>query len=722
MNYLEEFRSRIKDNNIWQLMQLWEEYCCCDVIEAEELRQILSAIHRSPLEQEFGQYVETAIPLWEQIKKSGEKDEKEIINLIFDLQTSNSELFGDLAIKILSERYGSEKDFEANLAIVSLKPMKDFRGALRNFELLRHLRVGHFVYHKAGWGVGEILDTSPICEQASIEFENVSGVKHITFRNAFRTLIPIEKSHFLARRFGNADAFEKEARENPVEAIYLLLKDLGPKTALGIKDELCELIIPQNIWSSWWQSTRSKLKKEDRIECPTGSHGYFRIRKKAKSREELLEEEVQGEEPLTVLMSIYSFVRDFPDRLEQPLVRENLIKHLETCLSHSGIKVATLFELKMLLSDLNSSSYEDEMKRAVLETEDVLAFFSDMSITSFRKRFLLAIVAYHKSWPSLFATLFLNFPLNSHREFLLKQLVSSGQVSTLLECVHNMIAQPQSFPEALVWFFQKAVNEPLSFLDKGKLCSLLEAVLVLLHQIENLSTHRAITRKIHSVLTSNRYLITRKVIDQTSLEFLKEFLLLVSKCHTFSSHDLHIIQSLAEVVQPEMKEFKRFAQPASSQEETIWTTEAGLESVKQKINRLYSEILKSANEIEDARALGDLRENSEFKFALERRGQLQSEVRFLLDQVKRAKILSPEGVSKESVQVGCQVHLSSKDGQGPAVSYSILGPWDADADQQVISHQSKIAQQLIGKRVGESIELNGQYFTLESIGLAKALI
>ncbi|WP_108623694.1 GreA/GreB family elongation factor [Candidatus Similichlamydia epinepheli] len=719
MNYLEEFRSRIKENNIWDLMQLWEEYCCCDVIDSEELKQILASIQRSPLEREFGQYIETALPLWSQIKEKQDNNEAEIANLIFDIQSTNSDAFGSLAIKILSERYGQESDFESNLGIVNLKPIKDFRGALRNFELLRHLRKGNFVYHKAGWGVGEILDTSSVCEQASIEFENVSGVKHVTFGNAFRTLIPISKNHFLARRFGDSDAFENEAKANPVEVIYLLLNDLGSKTALGIKDELCELIIPQSSWSSWWQNARNKLKRDERIEFPSNSNGHFKIREQTKSREELLWEKLDESDAVGVISAIYSFSRDFPDKANQTQVKGELISRLEKI--SDDLSPSTRFELMILLCDLKGSTCQDEIKKFVLETEDILSFFSKMSITSFRKRFLVAIADHHKDWPKIFSELFLKFPSNSHREFLLKQLTSSGNVSAAIECVHSMTSDPQKFPEALVWFFQKAVSEPISFLDKGKLCNLLEAILVLLHQIENISTHREITRKIHSVLTNNRYMTIRKVIDQTSIDFMKEFLLLVSKCHTFSSHDLHIIQSLAEVVHPEMKEFKKLSQSSPIQEDTIWTTEAGMELVRKKINKLYSEILKSANEIEDARALGDLRENSEFKFALERRGQLQSELRFLLDQVKRAKIIAPDRISKEIVQIGCEVHLTpSSDGSDP-ISYSVLGPWDADADKCIISHQSKIAQKLLGKRIGESVELNGHHFTLKYICVAKAL-
>ena len=57
--------------------------------------------------------------------------------------------------------------------------------------------------------------------------------------------------------------------------------------------------------------------------------------------------------------------------------------------------------------------------------------------------------------------------------------------------------------------------------------------------------------------------------------------------------------------------------------------------------------MNNAREIEAARALGDLRENAEFKAALERRARLQSELKFLSDQIGKARILTPEDVVAE---------------------------------------------------------------------------
>ena len=48
------------------------------------------------------------------------------------------------------------------------------------------MEKGKFVYHTSGWGTGEIMEISPVREQVAIEFENVLGIKHISFDNAFK--------------------------------------------------------------------------------------------------------------------------------------------------------------------------------------------------------------------------------------------------------------------------------------------------------------------------------------------------------------------------------------------------------------------------------------------------------------------------------------------------------------------------------------------------------
>jgi transcription elongation GreA/GreB family factor len=116
-------------------------------------------------------------------------------------------------------------------------------------------------------------------------------------------------------------------------------------------------------------------------------------------------------------------------------------------------------------------------------------------------------------------------------------------------------------------------------------------------------------------------------------------------------------------------------------------------------------MLDNAKEIETARSHGDLRENSEYKFALERRSRIQGEIRALSRQLSHAKILSKNDLDLSKISVGTRVALSTQEGQ--KLVYTILGPWEADTENNIISFQSKLAASLLGKTVGEKVHIQG---------------
>ena len=225
MGYLEEFQAQINNRNFAKFLHLWEEYCTCDIVEVDELDYLLKLIKNSDFAKPFGKVIETALPLWEKIQDPEGK--YKIIKHLMDLQITNTPQLAEIAIEQIKKRHENDPHYNDRLKLVGLRTKENFQGALSNYDLLAHMEKGKFVFHTGGWGTGEIVDISSLREQVTIEFENVSGRKHLNYANAFKTLIPLENERFLAKRFANPDKLEQEAKVNPVEIIKLLLSDLG---------------------------------------------------------------------------------------------------------------------------------------------------------------------------------------------------------------------------------------------------------------------------------------------------------------------------------------------------------------------------------------------------------------------------------------------------------------------------------------------------------------
>ncbi len=718
MSYLKEFRSKIQNHDYAAFLKLWEEYCAADEVEAEELRQILLAVKSADFAISFGRHVERILPLWAKLPSCAMSEQ--ILQLIVDLQTTNSPSLAEIAYEFVEKKYGSQKFFQEGLRMVGLRSRENYQGALSGFALLAHLEKGNFAFHTGGWGIGEIMDLSFVREQLSLEFDYVAGRKDLSFANAFKTLIPVPKDHFLALRFGSPDLLEKKAKEDPVEVVRMLLRDLGPKSAAEIKDELCDLVIPAAEWTKWWQNTRAKVKKDTMIETPDELRQPFRLRTSEVTHEERLVEALEKKPDANALIQmVYSFLRDFPETLKKADFKASLETKLTEILSFQELDDAQELQIHFFLEDLGKEQAKVEsaigelLKRFPSPEEIVLK----IEIVAFRKRALMEVKKHLADWNKIFINLIYAVDQNTLRDYMLVELLDSPSKEPVRAKLQDLWTHPTKTPDAFLWYFQKVMagNGSLPFSDQEGKNRFFEAFLILLSDVENRSDERETVKKMHGMISAGRYAIVRQIMQQASIADVKEFLLLATKCHSLSDHDIKILHSLAEVVHPSLaKGRKRGVSIEEEKTAEIWTTKEGYLKLQQRIQQIATvETVENAKEIEVARSHGDLRENSEFKFALEKRDRLQGELKLLSDQLGKARILTRDDVAADEVGVGTVVEC--KDSKGKKITYTLLGPWDADVDQNILSFQSKLAQSMKGLAVGDTFQAQGNTQTITAI-------
>jgi len=714
MSYLKEFLTQINQKDFHKFFILWEEYCTCDTVEAEEFSQLLKAVKSSPeMAKHFGEILETAIPLWKSIQN--EEESYEILRLLVDLQTTNNPQLAELAVNTLKKRYGNDPKYDQRLRYAGLRSKENFQGALSKYDLIAHMAKNNIVFHTGGWGTGEIIDVSTVREHLIIEFENVSGRKDMSFANAFKTLIPLPATHFLARRFMDPDLLEKEGKQDPVGLLKLVLKDMGPKTAAEIKDELCELVIPEDEWTKWWQGARAKIKKDPMIETPETLKEPFYLRKAELSPEERIKSVIQNKvEPGEIIQSIYSFVRDTPTAVKNPETKKTLQDKLLQLLDSSHITHNQALQILLLLEQFfNYTKKESQLVQEIKKSESIEEIIKNIEIVALKKRVLIAVKESRPDWILLFLTLLLSTPQAQIRDYLLKELNKEDSRKQLEKTLKELLQKPSLAPDAFLWYFQKVVSEDkeaIPYQNKEGQNLFFESFLLLFNQLETQPSYKDLLKKMYNLLSGNRYALVRQILQGTSLEFTKEFLLLASKCQSLTDHDKKILLSLAEVVHPSLATAKK-SKGISEDNETIWTTEEGYLRTKERVIQIGTvEIIENAKEIEAARALGDLRENSEFKFAQERRARLQSELKSLSQQLNRAQILTKNDINTHEVGVGSVVDV--KDKQGTQTSYTLLGPWDANPDNNILSLNSKFAQAMVGKKVGDKFHFKDETYQI----------
>lgn len=129
----------------------------------------------------------------------------------------------------------------------------------------------------------------------------------------------------------------------------------------------------------------------------------------------------------------------------------------------------------------------------------------------------------------------------------------------------------------------------------------------------------------------------------------------------------------------------------------------GYRLLEDELKRLKKERPEIVDAIEEARAHGDLSENAEYHAAKERQGQIEAQIGDIEDRLSRALVIDPTTLSGDKVVFGATVTLL--DEEDKEVRYQLVGQQEADARVGRISYNSPLGRALIGKEVGEEVEV-----------------
>ena len=139
--------------------------------------------------------------------------------------------------------------------------------------------------------------------------------------------------------------------------------------------------------------------------------------------------------------------------------------------------------------------------------------------------------------------------------------------------------------------------------------------------------------------------------------------------------------------------------------EKIPMTAGGFIRLEEELKRLKSVERPSViRALEEARAHGDLSENAEYEAAKERQAFIERRITELETKISLAQVIDTSKLSGATVKFGATVTVQAADLDEP-MSFQIVGEDEADIKSQRLSVRSPLARALIGKQVGEEVEV-----------------
>ena len=582
-----------------------------------------------------------------------------------------------------------------------VRPVNESIGRL---DRLLGFRPGALVLSQA-WGLGEVRRLDYFYRKVTVDFRTRKG-HQLTFEAACETLVPAPENHILVTAKADPDRIKNMLAEQPGEFVKAMLTSFGdmPITRL---EELASThgFVKAANWKSFWERARQDLRRDKLVEIPTRRAEPLHLKAKVEDYSDTwftafaqmtepksilsAVRELEGESKIKAMLESEDKAAKIAERLRYALkgarkVDDALYARLAICLDELGLDAETVAKARAYLWGAELGQEDARYLTAVKtlparETSALVAFLSKDDPDN-RKLALFAVLP-KMCFPFLSATLD-HFKTDAACE----------------EAVANLLKQPQA-PATLVTYVLGRYED---FAAWTKLPAL---IVILTHAIalgegkqggETLRMQNVIRRLFADQKWLEKIFSLLQPADQVL--FFERFQ--VSIAWDPSTHHL-IVMRMTRIVPDLASHQVKKAEVKTIERITSMRSYAERKAAYQKLVNV--DIPKNAHDIDVARGYGDLRENFEYQSAKDEQRALLQKQTLMQEELNQVKAVDFAEVVADEVRPGTTVTIRTSAGEER--SYTVLGEWDNDLDRNIISNKTKLAQNLLGKKPGDSFEL-----------------
>ena len=584
---------------------------------------------------------------------------------------------------------------------------------------LEAMKEGACCIHRS-WGFGRISGYESDRGMILVDFEEDDRKSHAmdpVF--CLGKLEVLEDDHILSRHRANPEEIEKMAKKEPVNLIIEILSNCedGCSSARDIERTLV-FLLGQAKAKKWWTATKKLLIKDPRVAVPNKKTEPYVLRDEpVRPEQEVLQDffdEKRSKEKIALAEKLFDLATEKEDlQADLPQVLLELTAAIMEARNLSQAdRLYGIWVRNNLARDVEEDVEKLEPTSASIleECTDDLPGLADLMPTKFHSRFLdLVSRVYPDDWKKIVVNLLQNTALKF-----------SG------ECAHFLIDREESAllkKSLLNWLDEQTLKAPvllwiLKFRELPKFKEILADLIgprlltAVFSAIDYESLQNATTRRIPlaEILSDDRGLLP-DILNKGTVENAKDLaqaLLLNPGFEDLSKRSL-----LARFIKmfPEIQSMVDGEDSSSSPDSAAPITDDSLvvsrSSYDQKLADLdeltKEKIPANSLAIETAREHGDLRENAEYHMAKDEQKLLLARQAELQGEIMRAKPTDFTDAPVDSIGIGSVVTLTDQD-NGESQKYVILGAWDSDPDNNVLSYLTPLGQKLLGEKVGNLVE------------------
>jgi len=652
-----------------------------------------------------------------------------LLKKILTLQPTNEQA-REWLIAAYEKKYADRSNLkkylqESNLA----QTWRNIHEAISDFEKHISFDVGNFVEHKS-WGVGIIRSVEK--NSILIDFAKKRN-HHMLFNMAITSLEVLSKNHIhILKSVIKKEILNKKIKENPVWALRIILSSYSEPIDLKIiRNELVPTLLNQKEWLTWGSKARDLLRTKSIFRVFTEEKERFTLRDAplAFHSDYLFEQFQIQKEFKTRLKRILDSISHIADFTEEQIKSQKFqsIYQYFTHIAYQKEKNARSISALILLEELASANKFLTLKKEKTvayiypSLENPVHIFSELPFLRIKKFFIAMIPKVDPKWK---ITLIKLFPYHVSKDIF--RLFAQYNCK---ECVGQLFTYfLEHALENRYLFIWLVCNLPLKAetthpsLDTEKVIILMISIhTVCQREIKskiNVTENRKAIKQINKYLFLENHLFT--FLQEAKKQAVhKVYTLLCDSSHGFETKN---------IIQVEEKVQKRF--PDLIKKKSLKTDEDGFLATLSSFKKYQEEftylseveIPQNSKEIEKARAYGDLKENAEYKAALERQTAISLKIKKLHTELQTVKLVKKSDVTTSVVRFGTRIRLQNMNDSNNSIEYSILGPWESDPDKNIISYKSPFGHSLLDKKVNDELELtlegNTRKYRIAEISLA----
>ncbi len=572
---------------------------------------------------------------------------------------------------------------------------------------LEAMEAGAYCVHRS-WGFGQIKDYLEAEQKLVIDFK---GKKRHRMDPAFcvHTMDVLPPRHLLVRKETEPEKINQLIEEKPVQLVVEALGAFPNKATTAIDLEIIlQQVVGEEKFKKWWASARKHIAKDPRIATPAKKTECYVLREEPVSAEdELLDQfnttrsarrRIQHAEELLaaalrqetktdlnpVLTALAEAVKDSnqlqpAERLYGAAVRDELAKTL-------GVDIASL------------SPTLAELVGDVRRLQDI----AEKIPVHFQKHFLELVKDAHPiEWKDLtFAML-----KTSQGKFTtecINFLVDSGNAEELAGVLKRWQTEQNLRAPVLLWIVKNRQSKKFAQLLNDLITPRLFSAIFFAIDYEALQSAGARRIPLAEILSDDPDLIPDLLAtaDPETARDLANSLLLNQGFEELTKKSLlarfiKIFPSIQSLVSGE----------AETREDLPLVSKASYERRHQEYELIVTKkIPENSRAIAAAREQGDLRENAGYKMAKQDQQVLMARKSQLERDLAHARITDFTDAVNDQISVGSVVDLK-ENATGQMVRYTVLGLWDGDPANHVISYKTPLGLALVTKKVGDHVKV-----------------